>query len=66
MARAKNTNKLSSAFYKAHDFLRFGDVLTDIKLARKGDYQNSLKQMEILQGPTVKLANSILKQELDL
>ena len=49
MARAKNTNKLSSAFYKAHDFLRFGDVLTDIKLARKGDYQNSLKQMEILQ-----------------
>tara|TARA_R100001129_G_scaffold113584_1_gene78360 strand:+ start:4320 stop:5765 length:1446 start_codon:yes stop_codon:yes gene_type:complete len=49
MARSKNTNKLSSGFYRAHDFLRFGDVLSDIKYARKGDYQKSLKQMEILQ-----------------
>ena len=42
MARSKNTNKLSSGFYRAHDFLRFGDVLSDIKYARKGDYQKSL------------------------
>jgi hypothetical protein len=47
MARAKNENKLSSGFYRAHDFLRFGDVLNDLR--KKADWWMSQKQMIILQ-----------------
>jgi hypothetical protein len=49
MARAKNENKLSSGFYRAHDFLRFGDVIGSINAGRKGDWKNQAMQMAQLQ-----------------
>ncbi len=49
MARSKNTNKLSSGFYRAHDFLRFGDVIGSINAGKKGDWRNQARQMAKLQ-----------------
>ena len=49
MARAKNANKLSSGFYRAHDFLRFGDVIGSINAGKKGDWKNQAMQMAQLQ-----------------
>ena len=49
MARAKNASKLSSGFYRAHDFLRFGDVIGSINAGKKGDWKNQAMQMAQLQ-----------------
>ena len=49
MARAKNASKLSSGFYRAHDFLRFGDVIGSINAGKKGDWRNQAAQMAKLQ-----------------
>ena len=49
MARAKNASKLSSGFYRAHDFLRFGDVVGSINAGKKGDWRNQALQMAKLQ-----------------
>ena len=49
MARAKNAEKLSSGFYRAHDFLRFGDVIGSINAGKKGDWRNQATQMAKLQ-----------------
>ena len=49
MARAKNASKLSSGFYRAHDFLRFGEVIGSINAGKKGDWRNQAMQMAKLQ-----------------
>ena len=49
MARSKNTNKLSSGFYRAHDFLRWGNASVDMLTGKKNDWYESFKQMGLLQ-----------------
>jgi hypothetical protein len=49
MARAKNANKLSSGFYRAHDFLRWGTASADMLNGKKGDWHKSFTQMAMLQ-----------------